>query len=51
MPVYEHNRRKLQITGLILVGITLMIIGFFKGDVTAVFNKATKICMECIGIG
>ena len=34
-----------------LGGIALALAGIFRGEVQAVFNKATHICMECIGIG
>lgn len=33
------------------VGIGLVVAGVFRGEAETVFNKATRICMECIGIG
>lgn len=33
------------------VGIGLMLFGAFRGEMNVVFQKAVKICLECIGIG
>ncbi|MBQ6782018.1 MAG: hypothetical protein IJP62_12460 [Treponema sp.] len=35
----------------LIIGIALVIAGIFRGEAVTVFNKATRICMECIGIG
>lgn len=35
----------------LFIGITLIFLGIFRGEAETVFNKATRICMECIGIG
>ena len=35
----------------LIFGITLVIAGIFRGEADTVFIKATRICMECIGIG
>lgn len=35
----------------LILGITLLVLGIINGDVSRVFLKATKICLECIGIG
>lgn len=35
----------------LLIGIALVIAGIFREEAVTVFNKATRICMECIGIG
>lgn len=32
-------------------GLCLMIFGIFRGEMSVVFDKAVRICMECIGIG
>ncbi|MBO4746590.1 MAG: thioredoxin [Clostridiales bacterium] len=36
---------------VMLVGIALIAYGISTGQVTAVLNKAIRVCMECIGIG
>ena len=34
-----------------LVGVAFMIFGIYRGEMAVVVAKATKICLECIGIG
>lgn len=36
---------------LLLVGVIMMILGLLAGEQNAVLEKATQICLECIGIG
>ena len=40
----------LRISALI-GGIALTILGIYRGEVAEIFNKAVRICLECIGIG
>lgn len=37
--------------GLIITSFVLIIYGILDKEVVTVFNKAVKICLECIGIG
>lgn len=37
--------------GLLVFSISLIISGIFTGEAESVIEKATRICMECIGIG
>ena len=47
----NEKARKL-ITGILILASTVMIIaGFLRGEHFDVFNKAIKVCMQCIGIG
>lgn len=34
-----------------LLGISLMLFGIFRGEISVIFQKAVNICLECIGIG
>ncbi len=50
----EKNHRTLSrfVPALVLLfGITLVVLGIFRGEVDVVLGKATRICLECIGIG
>ena len=45
------NRRN-QVRGGILIAAAIMIaIGIWTGDVNTVFQKAIRVCLECIGLG
>lgn len=37
--------------GFLTVGISMMLIGIYRGEFSIVFTKAVNICLECIGIG
>ena len=50
MKLTEKHRRIIALIVLVL-GIVLVFAGIFRGEAQVVFNKATHICMECIGIG
>lgn len=47
----SERHLKIIATLLLCLGIAIMIAGIFRGEAETVFNKATRICMECIGIG
>ena len=36
---------------ILILGAAMVIIGLLGGEFTVVFNKAVRICLECIGIG
>lgn len=36
---------------LLAAGMIFFLVGIFRGEATAVLNKAIKLCMECVGIG
>lgn len=43
--------KKYQGSILLAIGIILMIAGIFTDEAELVLEKATRICLECIGIG
>lgn len=43
--------RKILCVSLLILGIAMIIQGVFRGEAETVFEKAVRICMECIGIG
>ncbi|MDS0528035.1 CD1871A family CXXC motif-containing protein [Clostridium sp. SHJSY1] len=46
----EKNKCRIQIITCILATIFL-IYGSWRGEISVVLNKATNICLECIGLG
>jgi hypothetical protein len=37
--------------GLLLLGVVLLFLGVYRGEVAIIFEKAIRICLGCIGIG
>ncbi len=42
-----------RLPGLILavLGLVIMGVGIYRGEMAVVLEKAVNICMECVGIG
>ncbi len=36
---------------LLLLALSFVALGMYRGEVSVVFNKAIRICMECVGLG
>lgn len=36
---------------ILVVAIIFIIVGVFNGEINTVYKKASKICLECIGLG
>ncbi|MBC3516884.1 hypothetical protein H8K20_10800 [Neobittarella massiliensis] len=43
--------RRLAAPLLIFLGLIMMAVGVWRGEVAVVLQKAVNICLECIGIG
>ena len=46
----DNSMKKLKCI-ILAIGIVFLVIGIASGEVNTVFQKASMICMECIGIG
>lgn len=47
----EYLRMSWPAVLIMLAGVSMMIYGIFRGEMTVVYSKAIQICLECIGIG
>ena len=47
----KRNKRALLGLSLAAVGVAMMAVGAADGEYREVFEKAIRICLECIGIG
>ena len=36
---------------LILIGISFIVLGAYRGEVGQVLSKGINLCLECVGIG
>lgn len=36
---------------LLLLGILFLVVGILVGEPRSIFDKATQVCLQCIGIG
>ena len=47
----QQRNKKFIAPLLLMLSAVMMIYGAWNGEVAIVLRKATKICLECIGIG
>ena len=47
----EQKKNAIKGTIFLVIAVAFIFIGIYRDEVKTVINKATAICMECIGIG
>ena len=47
---FKHRNKLLALTAL-AIAAALIVTGLLQGDLLDTFQKASRICFECIGIG
>ena len=47
----QHQLPRWAGLAAVLLGICCMVVGICRGEMAVVLEKATRICLECIGIG
>lgn len=47
----EKRTRRLIAGAILVVAVTMLVYGIYRGEVSIVLNKAVNVCLECIGLG
>lgn len=47
----ENRTRRLIAGAILVVAVTMLVYGIYRGEVSIVLNKAVNVCLECIGLG
>ena len=49
--VKKLKKSRFLTLGILCIALVMILYGYKRGEVQTVLIKATRICMECIGIG
>ena len=51
--LWRRWNERIPVVGILaaVLGAVMMVYGISRGEMSIVFDKAVRICMECIGIG
>ena len=47
----QYNKLRIVRAAMIIAALACIAFGIWRGEVTEIFRKATRICLECIGVG
>jgi len=47
----QYNRLRTVRAAMIIAALACVALGILRGEVTEIFRKATRVCLECIGVG
>ena len=47
----EKRTRRLIAGAILVVAVTMLVYGIYRGEVSIVLKKAVNVCLECIGLG
>ena len=50
MSLKNFSRNKIRLI-IFLAGAAMILLGVERGEVATIFNKAARVCLECIGLG
>lgn len=46
----EKKKKEIRF-GVLILAFSFIVYGAYRGEVSTVFSKAIRICLECVGIG
>ena len=50
MSLKNFSRNKIRLI-IFLAGVAMILLGIERGEVSTIFDKASRVCLECIGLG